>query len=105
MQLTIQNYTKVIGTKYHQNRFVCTLAVETPTNYRFQFRDNGSEQLRMIWIEVSRLGEWDADDGGNWTYRLNYPNLIHSIHIVSAQWFEVKENVLKTFSDCLERSI
>ena len=105
MILTIQNYTKVIGTKYHQNRFVCLTVIETPTNYQFQFRDNGSPQLRMIWIEVSRIGEWDADDGGNWTYRLNYPNLKHSIHIVSAEWFGVKVNVLKTFSDCLERSM
>ncbi len=105
MQLTIQNYTKVIGTKLHQDRFVCTYVQETPTNYRFQFKDNGSTQLRMIWIEVSRIGEWDADDGGNWTYRLNYPNLKHSIHIVTARWFGEKENVIKTFSGCLEMSI
>ena len=105
MTLTIQNYTKVIGTKYHQNRFVCTYAQQTPTNYRFQFRDDESSQLRMIWIEVGRLGVWDADDGGNWTYRLNYPNRNHSIHIVTAQWFAEMENVLKTFRDCLETSI
>jgi hypothetical protein len=105
MQLTIQNYTKVIGTKLHQDRFVCTYAQQTPTNYRFQFRDDGSSQLRMIWIEVSRLGVWDADDGGNWTYRLNYPNRNHSIHIVTARWFGEMENVIKTFRDCLETSI
>jgi hypothetical protein len=105
MQLTIQNYTKVVGTMLHQNRFVCTLAVETPTNYRFQFKDDASTQLRILWIEVSRIGVWDADDGGNWVYRLNYLNQTHSIHIVTAQWFGVKENVLKTFSDCLERSM
>ena len=104
MQLTIQNYTKVVGTMLHQNRFVCTLAVETPTNYRFQFKDDGHPQIRILWIEVSRRGEWDADDGGNWTYRLNYLNQHHSLHIVSAKWFEKKENVLKTFRDCLERS-
>ena len=68
MQLTIQNYTKVIGTQLH-GRFVCTKAEETPTNYRFQFRDDGSPQLRILWIEVSRLGVWDADDGGNCVYR------------------------------------
>jgi hypothetical protein len=105
MQLTIQNYTKLIGTKYHQDRFVCLTVIETPTNYRFQFKDNGSTQLRIIWIEVSRLGEWDADDGGNWTYRLNYPNVVHSIHIVSAEWFGKWKNVIKTFNDCLERSM
>ena len=66
MILTIQNYTKVITTMYHSERFVCTYAEETPTNYRFQFRDNGSQQLRILWIEVSRLGVWDAADGGNW---------------------------------------
>lgn len=102
MILTIQNYTKVIGTKLHQNRFVCTYAQQTPTNYRFQFRDNGSPQLRMIWIEVSRLGVWDADDAGNWVYKLNYPNQTHSIHIVTARWFGEMENVIKTFRDCLE---
>ncbi len=102
MTLTIQNYTKVIGTKYHQDRFVCILAVETPTNYRFQFRDDGSKQLRILWIEVSRKGVWDRDDGGNWTYRLNYLNQHHSIHIVTARWFADRKNVLKTFRDCLE---
>jgi hypothetical protein len=105
MQLTIQNYTKVVGTMLHQNRFVCTLAIETPTNYRFQFRDNGSPQLRILWIEVSRRGEWDADDGGNWTYRLNYLNQNHSIHIVTAEWFSKITNVMRTFRDCLERSM
>jgi hypothetical protein len=54
---------------------------------------------------VSRIGVWDVDDGGNWVYRLNYLNQTHSIHIVTARWFEEKENVLKTFRDCLERSI
>ncbi len=104
MTLTIQNYTKAIGTQLH-GRFVCTKAEETPTNYRFQFRDDGSPQLRMLWIEVSRRGVWDRDDGGNWTYRLNYLNQHHSIHIVTARWFGIKENVLKTFRDCLETSI
>jgi hypothetical protein len=104
MQLTIQNYTKGIGIQLH-GRFVCTKAEETPTNYRFQFRDDGSPQLRILWIEVGRRGVWDVGDGGNWTYRLNYLNQTHSIHIVTAKWFEKKENVLKTFRDCLERSI
>jgi hypothetical protein len=105
MQLTIQNYTKVITTMYHSERFVCTKAEETPTNYRFQFRDNGSPQLRILWIEVSRRGEWDRDDGGNWTYRLNYLNQTHSLHIVTAEWFSKITNVMRTFRDCLERSM
>jgi len=105
MQLTIQNYTKVVGTMLHQNRFVCTLAIETPTNYRFQFRDDGSPQLRMLWIEVSRFGVWDTDDGGNWTYRLNYLNQKASEHIVTAQWFGKLTNVMRTFGSCLEKSI
>jgi len=105
MQLTIQNYTKVIGTKYHQNRFVCLTVIETPTNYRFQFRDNGSPQLRMLWIEVSRLGVWDANDGGNWVYRLNYLNQGVALHIVTAKWFGKITNVMRTFRDCLEKSL
>jgi hypothetical protein len=110
MILTIQNYTKVITTMYHSERFVCTYAVETPTNYRFQFRDDGSPQLRILWIEVSRLGVWDANDrllndGGNWTYRLNYLNQTHSVHIVTAEWFGKITNVMRTFRDCLEKSL
>ena len=105
MTLTIQNYNKVIGTKLHQDRFVCTYTQETPTNYRFQFRDNGSPQLRILWIEVSRRGVWDTNDGGNWVYRLNYLNQTHSIHIVTARWFGKITNVMRTFRDCLERSI
>ena len=105
MQLTIQNYTKVVTTMYHSERFVCTYAEETPTNYRFQFKDNGSQQLRILWIEVSRLGVWDVNDGGNWTYRLNYLNQKHSVHIVTAQWFGKITNVMRTFRDCLEKSL
>jgi hypothetical protein len=105
MKLTIENYTKVKGSMYHSERFVCTKAEETPTNYRFQFLDDGSPQLRMLWIEVSRFGVWDTDDGGNWVYRLNYLNQKASEHIVTAKWFGVKENVLKTFRNCLERSM
>ena len=105
MTLKIENYKAVIGTMLHQERFVCTYAEETPTNYRFQFRDDGSPQLRMLWIEVSRIGVWDADEGGNWVYRLNYLNQTHSIHIVTAKWFGKITNVMRTFRDCLERSI
>ena len=105
MTLTIQNYKKLEGTMYHQNRFVCTNSVETPTNYRFQFRDDGSPQLRMLWIEVSRLGVWDANDGGNWVYRLNYLNQGVALHIVTAKWFGKITNVMRTFRDCLEKSL
>ena len=105
MTLKIENYKAVIGTMLHQERFVCTYAEETPTNYRFQFRDDGSPQLRMLWIEVSRRGMWDMDNGGNWTYRLNYLNQTHSIHIVTAKWFGKITNVMRTFRDCLERSM
>ena len=105
MTLKIQNYTKVVTTMYHSERFVCTLAEETPTNYRFQFRDNGSPQLRILWIEVSRLGVWDAADGGNWVYRLNYLNQGVALHIVTAKWFGKITNVMRTFRDCLEKSL
>jgi hypothetical protein len=105
MKLIIQNYKAVIGTMLHQERFVCTKAEETPTNYRFQFRDDGSPQLRMLWIEVRRFGQWDANDGGNWVYRLNYLNQGVALHIVTAQWFGKITNVMRTFRDCLEKSL
>jgi len=105
MTLTIQNYTKVITTMYHSERFVCTKAEETPTNYRFQFRDNGSPQIRMLWIEVSRFGVWDVNDGGNWVYRLNYHNQQHQTHLVTAKWFGKITNVMRTFRGCLEKSL
>jgi len=104
MTLTIENYKAVVGTMLHQERFVCTYAEETPTNYRFQFRDDGSPQLRMLWIEVSRLGVWDTADGGNWVYRLNYLNRV-ALHIVTAKWFGKITNVMRTFRDCLEKSL
>ena len=102
MQLTIQNYTKVIGTKYHQDRFVCLIVIETPTNYRFQFRDNGSEQLRMIWIEVGRIGHYNRIEG-KWEYRLNYPN--NPIHIVTADWLRFPPNAVQLMEDCLNYSL
>jgi hypothetical protein len=105
MTLTIENYKAVIGTMLHQERFVCTKAEETPTNYRFQFRDDGSPQLRMLWVEVSRRGVWDTNDGGNWVYRLNYLNQGVALHIVTAQWFGKITNVMRTFRDCLEKSL
>ena len=103
MQLTIQNYTKVVTTMYHSERFVCTLAEETPTNYRFQFRDNGSQQLRILWIEVSRLGVWDRQNS-EWVYTLNYLG-IKSQHLITARWFGKITNVMRTFRDCLEKSL
>ena len=102
MTLTIQNYKKLEGTMYHQNRFVCTNSVETPTNYRFQFRDNGSTQLRMIWIEVSRIGHYNRIEG-HWEYRLNYPN--SPIHIVTADWLRFPPNAVSMMEDCLNYSL
>ncbi len=102
MILTIQNYKKLEGTMYHQNRFVCTNSVETPTNYRFQFRDDGGIQLRYLWVEISRIGHYNSIEG-HWEYRLNYPN--HPIHIVTADWLRFPPNAVQLMEDCLNYSL
>jgi hypothetical protein len=103
MRLDIENIYKLINSEYHRGRFACIDAVETRTNYRFQFHDNNSPSARFIWVEISRIGEWDSNDGGSWTYRLNYPN--HPLHIVTAKWLEFPPNVTQLMEDCLKYSI
>ena len=103
MRLDIKNIDKLINSEYHNKRFVCTNAIQTDTNYRFQFKDKGSLSTRYVWVEISRLGEWDVADGGRWTYRLNYPN--RPIHIVTADWLGFPPNAVQLMEDCLKYSL
>jgi len=97
MNLHIQNYNKVIGYKFWNARFVCTNAVETDTNYRFQFEDTDSFAKRYIWIEVSRFGNWNKE---KWEYKLNYPKCPQ--HMITANYIEDFNNVINTFGMALK---
>ena len=87
---------------YHKDRFICTDAIETDTNYRFQFRDDNASSTRYVWIEVSRFGNYNKIED-EWEYRLNYPNC--PMHVITAKWFKRFVNVLKTFDACLKRTM
>jgi hypothetical protein len=102
MILDIHNISKLMNSEYHNGRFVCTNTIDTSTNYRFQFRDNNGLQLRYIWVEISRIGEYDIDTA-KWGYRLNYPN--SPTHIVTAQWLGFPPNAVKLMEDCLKYSL
>ena len=54
--LTIKNTDRLIGTQFWNGIFVFKRAQETDTNYRFQFEDTRPPNVRVIWIEVSRIG-------------------------------------------------
>ena len=100
MRLDIQNVNKLVHTEYHNKRFVCTNAIQTDTNYRFQFNDTKSTSARYVWVEISRIGRWND---GQWEYQLNYPN--HPIHIVTADWLGFPPNAVKLMEDCLHYSL
>jgi hypothetical protein len=101
MRLDIQNPNKLIGSSYYNMRFVCTDAMETDTNYRFQFRDTHASSARFVWIEISRRGE---RDNGKWIYKLNYLNANN--HYITANWLsDYYTNVYKLMGDCLKKSL
>lgn len=102
MELIIVNIHKVVDSEYHKGRFVCTKALETDTNYRFQFRDSQTMLGRYVWVEVSKWGHFNRMEG-NWEYRLNYPNC--GVHIVTAKWFAIDANVQYTFTEALKLSL
>jgi hypothetical protein len=102
MRLDIENIYKLINSEYHRGRFMCIDAVETETNYRFQFHDNSSPSARFIWVEISRIGHYNSIEG-HWEYRLNYPN--HPIHIVTADWLRFPPNAVSMMEDCLNYSL
>jgi hypothetical protein len=101
-KLDIKNLHKVIHSEYHRGRFVCTNALETDTNFRFQFRDMEALSARYIWVEVTKFGHFNQIEG-NWEYRLNYPNC--PTHVITAKWFEKEANVRFTFEEALKESL
>ena len=103
MILKIKNVNRLVGVQFWNGIFVFTSAHETDTNYRFQFQDTRNNNLRVIWVEVSKIGHYDRD-AKEWVYTLNYPNL-KSQHMITAKWFEDWENAMNTFGEALKQSI
>jgi hypothetical protein len=103
MLLKIYNSDRLIGTQFWNGIFLFKRAQETDTNYRFQFQDTRTPNVRVIWIEVSRIGHWNPEDS-EWVYTLNYPNL-KSQHLITAKWFEDWQNAMETFGLALKNSI
>ena len=101
MRLDIHNINKLVHTEYHNKRFVCTNAIQTDTNYRFQFNDTKSTSSRYVWVEISRIGR--IDNEGDWSYSLNYPNCPE--HLVTAKWLGFPPNAVKLMEDCLHYSL
>ena len=103
MILKIKNTDRLIGTQFWNGIFVFRYAHETDTNYRFQFEDTRTPNVRVLWVEVSKIGHYDRD-AKEWVYTLNYPNL-KSQHLITAKWFEDWENAMNTFGEALKQSI
>ena len=103
MILKIKNVNRLVGVQFWNGIFVFTAAHETDTNYRFQFQDTRSFNLKVIWIEVSKIGHWDRQNS-EWVYTLNYPNL-KAQHLITAKWFEDWQNAMETFGLALKNSI
>jgi hypothetical protein len=103
MILKIKNMDRLVGTQFWNGIFVFRYVHETDTNYRFQFEDTRNFNVRVIWIEVSKIGHWDRQNS-EWVYTLNYPGL-KSQHLITAQWFEDWENAMNTFGEALKQSI
>jgi len=103
MKLKIENVNRLVGVEFWNGIFVFTSAHETDTNYRFQFQDTRSFNLKVVWIEVSKIGHWDRQNS-EWVYTLNYPNL-KSQHLITAKWFEDWQNAMETFGMALKQSM
>ena len=103
MILKIKNVNRLAGTQFWNGIFVFRYVHETDTNYRFQFEDTRNFNVRVIWIEVSKIGHWDRQNS-EWVYTLNYPGL-KSQHLITAKWFEDWENAMNTFGSALKESI
>ena len=102
MRLDIHNINKLVHTEYHKGKFICTNALETDTNYRFQFHDTKASSARYVWVEVSRIGKWDGVEK-HWEYGLNYPNC--HMHSITADWLGFPPNAVKLMEDCLNYSL
>lgn len=94
--LVLENTHKMLGQIFWNGRFECIDLHETEVNYRFQFRDNASTSMRVIWIEVGKFGKWDDEDQ-KWYYRIQDHK-----HYVSADWFTF-DNAIETFGKQLEQ--
>jgi hypothetical protein len=103
VKLKIENVNRLVGVEFWNGIFVFTSAHETDTNYRFQFQDTRSFNLKVIWVEVSKIGHWDRQNS-EWIYTLNYTN-IKSQHLITAKWFEDWQNAMETFGMALKNSI
>jgi hypothetical protein len=104
MILKIKNTDRLIGTQFWNGIFVFRYAHETDTNYRFQFEDTRTPNVRVLWIEVSKIGHYNRIEQ-EWEYILNYPNLKGGTHTVTAKWFEDWQNAMNTFGEALKQSI
>jgi hypothetical protein len=104
MLLKIYNSDRLIGTQFWNGIFLFKRAQETETNYRFQFQDTRTPSLRVIWVEVSRIGHYNRIEQ-EWEYPLNYPNLKGGTHTITAKWFEDWQNAMETFGMALKKSI
>jgi hypothetical protein len=103
MLLKIKNTDRLVGTQFWNGTFIFRYAHETDTNYRFQFEDTRSLNVRVLWIEVSKIGHWNPEDS-EWVYTLNYPGL-KTQHWITAKWFEDWQNAMNTFGSALKESI
>jgi hypothetical protein len=102
MLLKIYNTNRLVGTQFWNGIFVFRYVQETDTNYRFQFQDTRTPNVRVLWIEVSRIGHYNRIEQ-EWEYRLNYMKCPH--HTVTAEWFEDYKNVIDTFGAALKNSM
>jgi hypothetical protein len=93
--LVIENYQRMVGQTFWNGRFQCSQAYESEVNYRFQFTDNESPSVRVIWIEVGKFAKWDMADQ-KWYYRIQ-----DNRHFVSADYFTF-DNAIKAFGERLK---
>ena len=100
MILKIKNRDRFVGTEFWNGCFLCTKADETDTSYRFQFVDKRTSTLRYIWIEVSRIGNFNTMCDA-YEYKLNY--LKCPSHSITAKWFEDYKNAMDTFGSALKK--
>lgn len=96
MRLTIKNPSALIHTIVADNYKLDDIH-EHPDRYVFEFHKEVSGTTYDI-AEVSLLRDanWD-DEYQKWMYKL-----VDRAHWVSADWFGIKENAIKTFGDCFK---
>ena len=100
--LQIQNYHKMTGEGFWNNRFICTNSIENETLYRFQFADMEADSKRYLWVEILRIPDWDGMDK-KWVHRLNYPKCPK--HIVTSEYLSDFRNAVRTMGIALNESM